>query len=210
MANAELAKKIVAVMKECRRVEKNGFNNNQNYKYATSADVIAMVNEALTNNNIATLADTEILQIENIEGKKNNLVRVKITVTLLDADSGEERTISGIGEGYDSLDKATAKAQTQALKYAYMSAFAIAQGDDPDSDNAESYFAPADTPPCSPNYSNTQGQGWKGDGKEIVGQCADCGRNVNAKSAYYSKKNFGGLILCYDCQQDRKKAAENY
>jgi len=65
MANAELAKKIVAVMKECRRVEKNGFNNNQNYKYATSADVIAMVNEALTNNNIATLADTEILQIEN-------------------------------------------------------------------------------------------------------------------------------------------------
>ena len=209
MGTSELSKKLVSVMKECRRVEKNGFNDNQRYKYATSADVIAMVNEALTNNNIATVADVEVIQAENTtdgKGRKNNFVRVKMNITLIDADSGEEKIISGIGEGCDIADKAVAKAQTQALKYAYMSSFAIAQGDDPeDAQNEPPYFM-QDEPPEGyyerpPVQSSSQN--WEGDGKKIVGQCEDCGRDVNEKSAYYSRKKFDGAILCYNCQQKR-------
>lgn len=203
MANCELAKKIVAVMKECHNVEKKSFNNKQGYKYASAAALVSMVNDALTKNNIATLAETELLKkdiVTSSEGKTSNYASVKITVTLIDADSGETAKISGVGDGWDSLDKAVAKAQTQALKYAYMSSFAIAQGDDPDDDR--NYFE--QTP--SPGYQNGNSNGnsnWSGDGKNIVGQCEECGKDVNEKSAYYSKKNFNKL-LCYNCQQKHK------
>lgn len=201
MASTELAKKIVGVMTECKRAEKDGYNNFSKYKYATAASVISMVNEALTKYNIATLAETEFLEMQNVQTAKGDtayLATVKIIVTLIDADSGEERIISGIGTGHDSLDKSVAKAQTMALKYAYMSAFGIAQGDDPDAD--DTYFAPMPHPATSNGNSN----GWSGDGKKIVGKCEDCGADVNEKSAYYSKKNFNGALLCYNCQQKRK------
>ena len=206
MANCELAKKIVAVMAECRNVEKKGFNDKQKYKYASAAAVVSMVNEALTKNNIATLAETELLRkdiVTSSEGKTSNYASVKITITLIDSDSGETAKISAVGDGWDSLDKAVAKAQTQALKYAYMSSFGIAQGDDPDDDR--NYFEQTPSPGYKSNGTangNSNGN-WNGDGKAIVGQCEECGKDVNEKSAYYSKKSFNKL-LCYNCQQKRK------
>ena len=189
MENCELAKKIVAVMKECRRVEKDGFNNFQKYKYATAASVISMVNDALTKYNIATISETKLLEIKSVQNAKGDsahLATVEVAVTLIDADSGEEKKIVGIGSGHDTLDKSVAKAQTMALKYAYMSSFGIAQGDDPDDDR--NYFE--QTP--SPGYKSSENSNgnWNGDGKAIVGQCEECGKDVNEKSAYYSKKNF--------------------
>lgn len=201
MASTELAKKIVGVMMECKRVEKDGYNNFQKYKYATAASVISMVNEALTKYNVATLSETKLLEmktVQNAKGDTAHLATVEIAVTLIDADSGEERKITGVGSGHDTLDKAVAKAQTMALKYCYMSTFGIAQGEDPDAD--ETYFAPTPHPATMNGSSN----GWGGDGKKIVGKCEDCGADVNEKSAYYSKKNFNGALLCYNCQQKRK------
>lgn len=203
MENCELAKKIVAVMKECRRVEKDGFNSFQKYKYATAAAVISMVNDALTKYNVATISETKLLEMKavtNAKGDSAHLATVEVTVTLIDADSGETAKIIGIGSGHDTLDKSVAKAQTMAIKYAYMNSFGIAQGDDPDDE--KNYFEP--TP--SPGYQNGNSNGnsnWSGDGKNIVGQCEECGKDVNEKSAYYSKKNFNKL-LCYNCQQKHK------
>ena len=202
MANCELAKKIVAVMAECRRVEKDGFNNFQKYKYATAASVISMVNDALTKYNVATVAETKLLEMKSVttaKGESAHLATVEVTVTLIDADSGEEKKIIGIGSGHDALDKSVAKAQTMAIKYAYMDSFGIAQGDDPDADT--SYFTPTTHPA---NTSSGNSNSWNGDGKKIVGKCADCGADVNEKSAYYSRKNYNGALLCYNCQQKRK------
>lgn len=206
MANAELAKKIVGVMTECRHVEKDGFNNFQKYKYATAAAVISMVNDALTKYNVATISETKLLEMKSVTDAKGNnayLATVELAVTLIDADSGEEKKIIGIGSGFDSLDKSVAKAQTMALKYAYMSSFGIAQGDDPDADNT--YFEQTPSPGYNGNGNgNSNGSAnWSGDGKAIVGKCEECGKDVNEKSAYYSKKNFNKL-LCYNCQQKRK------
>lgn len=188
MANCELAKKIISVMRECQRVGKNGLNSKQGYKYSKSADVVAMVNEALTKNNIATIAEVEIINRESDEEGKKNFARVKMIVTLIDADSGEERKIFGIGEGFDSLDKAFAKAQTQALKYAYISSFAIAQGDDPekDSDEDDTYFAPTQAPVQKAENQNV---------------CEQCGKPVKENVVKYSKSKFD-KVLCYDCQKN--------
>lgn len=204
MENCELAKKIVGVMKECRRVEKDGFNSFQKYKYATAAAVISMVNDALTKCNVATISETKLLEMKavtNAKGDSAHLATVEVAVTLIDADSGEEKKIIGIGSGHDTLDKSVAKAQTMALKYAYMSSFGIAQGDDPDDDR--NYFEQTPAPGYQNGNSNGNSANWSGDGKAIVGQCEECGKDVNEKSAYYSKKNFNKL-LCYNCQQKHK------
>lgn len=53
---------------------------------------------------------------------------------LLDAETGETVTITGLGSGQDSGDKAVMKAQTAAIKYAYLLSMAISTGDDPEAD----------------------------------------------------------------------------
>lgn len=45
---------------------------------------------------------------------------MKVNITLIDRDSDESVLITGIGSGQDSGDKAVMKAQTAAIKYAYM------------------------------------------------------------------------------------------
>ncbi|MBR0289704.1 MAG: hypothetical protein IJQ82_12060 [Selenomonadaceae bacterium] len=60
--------------------------------------------------------------------------RLASVITLLDPDSGETLPIKGLGFGQDAGDKAVAKAQTMAIKYAYLNSLAIATNDDPEAD----------------------------------------------------------------------------
>ena len=51
-----ISAQMVAVMKECAHVLKNGTNNFHGYKYATSSDVLEKVNAALVQNGISSMA----------------------------------------------------------------------------------------------------------------------------------------------------------
>lgn len=190
-----LAKKMVEVMKECGHVVKTGTNDFHKYTYATAADVLELVNESLTKHGIFTTAETNLIEMREVTTSKGNreiLATVEIVVTFIDSDSGETAKIKGAGSGQDAGDKSIAKAQTQAIKYTYRNAFAIATDDDPESDthtdevmSGNKYSSP---PPQQKNYSD---------------YCDDCGAAISSKVADYSKSKFGRK-LCFNCQRSQE------
>ena len=134
----KIAKKFIEVMRDCSHIAKNGTNDFHKYKYATAADVLEKVNASLTKHGLASIVSSNLLSLKNVTTAKGNieqLASVEVSVTLIDSDSGESLSIKGLGSGQDPSDKAIAKAQTMAIKYAYLNSLAIATNDDPEADS---------------------------------------------------------------------------
>lgn len=186
----KIGEKLTAVMEICRHMPKDAENTFQHYRYTTAAGMFAKINEAMTSQGLYTQVELSLLDLRDVTTSKGNaekhaVVSAKITVT--DSETGESVTFTGIGSGQDASDKAIMKANTAALKYAYIGGLCIAMSDDPESDNGDTYQPPA------PKKSNG----------DIVGKCDKCGKAVTAKVAEYSQKQFGKR-LCYDCQNKIK------
>lgn len=171
----KIAKKFVEVMKECSHVAKNGTNDYHKYKYATAADVLEKVNASLTKHGLASV------------------VTVEVTVTLIDAESGETLTLKGLGSGQDTGDKSIAKSQTMALKYCYLNRLAIATSDDPEADSRTDEVMQCQPPHVKNNADNNP-------------TCKDCGSTITQRVADYSKNKFG-RFLCLDCQRQKQSVA---
>ena len=213
----KLAVKLIEVMKSCKYVVRNGLNTFHKYKYATSADVLEKVNAALTKQGIATIVVPEIVQdatITTAKGTVEHLVTVKIEVTLVDKDSGETAIFRGFGSGQDATDKAVMKAQTAALKYAYMLSLAIATGDDPEADektdesmNPEKKSVPVPKLSENANLVNPSKINSSLVKKSQIPRggcsCYDCGIKINERVAEYSHQKFG-KYLCMECQKNNQ------
>ena len=214
----KLAVKLIEAMKLCKYVMRNGINTFHKYKYATSADVLEKVNAAFTKQGIATIVIPEIIKDEAVttaKGTVEHLVTVKIEVTLVDKDSGETAVFRGFGSGQDATDKAVMKAQTAALKYAYMLSLAIATGDDPEADektdenmNVSKPDFPvqsivqskADNSPSVPKGSSS---GIRKPPMPKGGyRCYDCGAKITDKVAEFSFQKYG-KCLCMECQKSK-------
>ena len=183
-----IGQKMVAVMESCRYMPQDGYNSFQKYKYTTAAGMFAKINEALTEQNLFTQVELTLLEMRDATTSKGNaekhaVVSAKITIT--DAETGETVTFTGLGSGQDGGDKAVMKAQTAALKYAYIGGLCIAMSDDPESDTNTTY-----QPPPKSN----------GNGNEFVDKCAGCGKGITQKVSEFSTKKFG-KPLCMDCQK---------
>ena len=214
----KLAVKLIEAMRLCKYVMRNGVNTFHKYKYATSADVLEKVNAAFTKQGIATIVVPEIIKDEAVttaKGTVEHLVTVKIEVTLVDKDSGETAVFRGFGSGQDATDKAVMKAQTAALKYAYMLSLAIATGDDPEADektdenmNVSKSDIPmlgkvevkADTLPPIPKVRSS------GIRKPVMPKggyrCYYCGAKITEKVAEFSFQKYG-KCLCMECQKSK-------
>ena len=195
----KIAKKFVEVMKDCSHVAKNGTNDFHRYKYATAADVLEKVNASLTKHGLASVVATNLLgskEVMTAKGNVEQLVTVEVSVTLIDAESGESLTLKGLGSGQDSGDKSVAKAQTMAIKYCYLNSLAIAtNNDDPEADrHTDEVMQPKAKPAQVKNNS----------ANALI--CHDCGSNISQKVADYSKAKFG-RFLCYDCQRGGQSVA---
>ena len=191
-----LAKKLVEVMKDCGHVAKNGSNDFHKYKYATAADVLSLVNDSLTKHGIMSAVESNLIEIREVrtaKGNGENLATVETFVTLTDSDSGEQIKIKGLGSGQDAGDKSVAKAQTMAIKYAFLLSFAISTGDDPEADTHTDEVMTGNKNNFQPTSNRSL-------------TCSDCGKNISQKIADYSQSKFGRL-LCFDCQQALKKVA---
>ena len=183
-------------MRDCSHVAKNGTNDFHKYKYATAADVLEKVNSSLTKHGIASVVTPNLLsmqQVTNAKGNTEQLATVEVTVTLIDADSGETLTLKGLGSGQDSGDKSVAKAQTMGIKYCYLNSLAIATLDDPEADLHTDEVMQPNFAPQKNNSANSF-------------TCHDCGSVISQKVADYSKAKFG-RFLCLDCQPAKKSAA---
>ena len=173
--------KITAVMDICRYMPKDAENTFQHYRYTTAAGMFARINEAMVSQGLFTQVELTLLDMRDVTNAKGNTekhatVSAKILVT--DSETGEQATFMGLGSGQDAGDKSVMKANTAALKYAYIGGLCIAM-----SDTGNTYQ------PTPPPKSNG----------DIVGKCEKCGKGVTAKVADFSKKKFGKR-LCYNCQ----------
>jgi ribosomal protein L40E len=212
----KLAAKLLDVMHECSYVQKNGKNQFHGYKYATSADVLEKVNQSFVKHGIISLAKPELFDLTDVTTLKGNiekLATIQMTITLMDVETGETFEIIGIGSGQDAGDKAVMKAETAAIKYAYMLTLNISTGDDPEADSKTDEHTLASTggqtscatmqnevkrpPQVGRKAVNTLGK---------VHVCSDCGARISDKVAAYSKQQFG-RELCMRCQHEARESA---
>ena len=208
----KLAGKFLEVMKECRHIAKNGENDFHGYKYATSADVLGRVNAALVKYGIASVATPELLDMTDVKTAKGNLehlATVKIEIKLLDRESGETFSISGLGSGQDSGDKAVMKAQTAAIKYAYMLSLAISTGDDPEADvRIDAGAAVHSLPTGAESKPSLRARTSAGGGrvKAAAPVCSECGALITEKVRAFSENRYG-RSLCMECQRQAQGIA---
>lgn len=212
--------KLVNIMAEVSHVAKNGTNDFHHYKYATASDVLEKVNETLCKYGIASLAQAKLISMENVvnaKGNQEHLATVMVSIKLVDTESGESVIISGLGNGQDSGDKAVMKANTAAIKYAYLMTFNISTGDDPEADRRTDEFGEgfSQQSPFPFNSSSQEGEytsavtvprNVRRNGTKNSGyNCVDCGMAITAKVDGFSKSRFG-RSLCMDCQKQQQSA----
>lgn len=213
MENTNIAKKLLAVMADCSYVVKNGVNSFHNYKYATAEDVLKKVNESLIKNKIVSIASPNLQQmvdVINLKGNTEHLATVVVKIQLIDSESGESVMIVGVGSGQDTGDKAIMKAQTAAIKYAYMLSLCIATGDEPEADSKtdENNISIEKNKVFKVSYEpkkvNTKN---KVELQKHRFTCSNCGKMIdNDRVIEYSVTNFG-KPLCITCQKYYKKIA---
>ena len=206
MENTKIAKKLVNIMIECGHIAKNGLNSYHQYKYATAEDVLLKVNTALTKNKIASVVIPEIasmVDVTNLKGNTEHLVTVNVQIKLIDSESGECVDLFGIGSGQDAGDKAVMKAQTAAIKYAYMMSLCIATGDDPE----------ADTKTDENSSIGNKGSKVVNNVKKIsaikksVTICANCGEEISSDRVIQFSMAKYNKPLCMECQKQVIKIA---
>lgn len=206
MENTKIAKKLVNIMIECGHIAKTGLNSYHQYKYATAEDVLLKVNTALTKNKIASVVIPEIasmVDVTNLKGNTEHLVTVNVQIKLIDSESGECVDLFGIGSGQDAGDKAVMKAQTAAIKYAYMMSLCIATGDDPE----------ADTKTDENSSMGNKGSKVFNNVKKIstirksITVCANCGEEITSDRVVQFSMARYNKPLCMDCQKQMIKTA---
>ncbi len=203
-----IAKKLVLIMGECSHVAKDGFNDYHKYKYASAAGVLEAVNAALVKHKVASVVTPNIISsfdVTNAKGNVEHQVTVGCNILLIDSESGESIDLYGIGTGQDAGDKAVMKAETAAIKYAYLLSMAISTGDDPEADArtdensfAEPQHAPAPKPSPAANAAFSD--------NEDAAVCSGCGKVISDKVLNYSMARYK-RPLCMDCQKKHSKTA---
>jgi len=139
----QVAKKLLAVMKAVKYVQKDGKNTFQHYNYASEAALIGAIRIHLIEAGLVLVPSVTEYQIHFSEYEKNgkpitnSLTSAIVEYTVIDADSGESITFRTLGQGADTGDKGAYKAATGANKYALMKLLQIATGDDPEADTED-------------------------------------------------------------------------
>lgn len=153
MAESAIHQAILMVMRQIGYVQKTGFNQKQQYKFASEGDLIRTLRPAMLEAGI-TVAVVNIEALERWEstaksGLPQHHIRGIVTTRFSHAASGECLDVASLAEGADFLDKASFKAMTGAYKYALRETFCIETGDDPDQEttNGGGAAAPAASAP---------------------------------------------------------------
>jgi len=132
-------KKMASIIADTVPVEKNGYNQQQNFKFRSIDDTVANVRKALIKHNVAVLP--EVLKVDKgsyttAKGSVMNTAEVLVSYTFI-AEDGSSVVTSMVGEAADSGDKAMSKALSMAYKYLLFQTFLCGTDGDPDSETVE-------------------------------------------------------------------------
>ncbi len=136
-----LVRKLAEVKGAIDRIAKNGHNDHFGYDFATESDITSAVRKEMADRHLIMFPNVTNTAWEKVPRKNGETKLCTLTVefTVEDGDSGETRKFTILGQGEDSMDKATYKAMTGAEKYALLKLFMIPTGDDPERDGANRY-----------------------------------------------------------------------
>lgn len=142
-----ILKKLLSIQQDITRMEKDGRNTFQNYKYLSETQITLKMKELLDKHGVIFFHSSHIKGSYEISptksGTKQFVTDVEIGYKFYDVDSGEFLEGTAMGQGADSQDKGIYKAITGAVKYVFMKNFLIPTGDDPEKDeikHAEQVF----------------------------------------------------------------------
>ena len=210
MNNTALYEKLALVMKNCSYIAKTGENTFHGYSYVTSNDVLERINESFSTVGLITMVTPTLLDLREVQTAKGTIDKhatISVSITVLDVETGESIQISGIGSGQDSGDKAIMKAETAAIKYAYMLSFCIATGDDPESDSkTDEQMNTMEVTKVTSVATEQSPQSKNMNSNTAFPHCTDCGVAISAKVAQYSKIHYK-VPLCMSCQKGHKQSA---
>jgi len=141
---AEIAKAVASVMAELPSLPRDGHNAFSNYEFTTESMIANTLRPMMAKAGLALVPfNSEITHSEDAAGKKGDMSRVTISGQYkLIHTSGESLSVVVPGEGMDSLDKSTAKALTQSMKYALLQIFCAGRGEDGDTGRGYDRHAP--------------------------------------------------------------------
>lgn len=134
-------KKLLEIKKETPFLQKD--SEGHHYKYASPEKVLGEINPKL--NEKGLFLTTEIVNTgvygvldKDSEGQfvksGNNLIRVKMRMTITDVETEEQISIDWAGYGHNNGEKGFGSALTYAERYFFLKLFNIPTGDDdPDS-----------------------------------------------------------------------------
>jgi len=130
--------KLAKVSAAVAYLQKDGTNQAQRYSYVSEAHVKKAVTAAIVDAGLS-YGGTDMTVLESWESETKSGARwrgyvVQAQITITDPEGSGAVTFTGLGSGMDAGDKAVAKAQAQAVKYALMTGLGISTGDDPEAD----------------------------------------------------------------------------
>jgi len=148
--NMNIYEKMLHIQSEIPTVAKNlnvDTGKNKSYKAVSERDVKDALKPLEEKYGVYSypvqkeLIEQTFLEQETQYGKRKSFyIREKVTYRFVNVHNPSEFIeIDGYGDGIDTGDKATGKADTYASKYCLMSAYKISTGDDPDRDASETY-----------------------------------------------------------------------
>ena len=146
-SKVQLYQKIQQVSIEVMNLEKDMEVGSGNFSYKAVSDtqVTLAVKRAEEKNKIVSIPTSQELVNSEVLKRldKNNketityVDTIKMTLTIIDIETGESIQVESFGKGIDSGDKGFGKASTYARKYALLNAYKIALGEDPDAIKSE-------------------------------------------------------------------------
>jgi hypothetical protein len=143
------------ILSDIEAIAKSRRNDQQGYAFRGIDDFFMAVHPLLKKHRVFVMPHYEVLaewERQTKHGSVLGFVRLKGTFHFC-ADDGSSVVAEAIGEGMDSGDKATYKAQSGTYKYVLMQAFCVPTGEaiDAETDSPE-------RPPARPDGSKPQGQ----------------------------------------------------
>lgn len=144
--------KVMAVMAS-EGIGKSRKNQQQGYNFRGIDDVYNSLARPMVDAGLVVLPRVLSRECKDAQTKSGgNLfyVVVECEFDFIAVSDGSKHTVKTYGEAMDSADKATNKAMSAAMKYAYMQAFCIPTEGDNDADSHAHEVLPANKPQTKP------------------------------------------------------------
>lgn len=141
-----LASKLAEIMAAVSHVPKDGTNEFQHYQYSSETATVAAVRQELATRHVILLPSIDVQHTEFVgpADKRSIFTTLKMMMTFVDGESGEQFSQPWAGQSLDRGDKGMAKAVTGAVKSFILKSFLLPTGDDPEASPAGDAVPPGD------------------------------------------------------------------